>query len=72
MVSTKLTSLPLTTRVQDDVSDCLQCPGGMYCPNPGTVDPQTEGQSVTCPKGYYCPASSAVCILVSMETVIIL
>lgn len=34
----------------DDISDCIICTGGWYCPGTGNDEPQG-----TCDPGYYCP-----------------
>ncbi|OMJ93310.1 hypothetical protein SteCoe_3776 [Stentor coeruleus] len=40
--------LPYTGGISS--SDCLSCPAGFYCPNPGTTDENI----IQCPDGYYC------------------
>lgn len=54
------------------VSDCIDCPEGMYCYSSALVTPtedckrgyycpagSDESTSIACPAGYYCPSGSA-------------
>jgi hypothetical protein len=51
--------LPPTRNPANTVEECLPCPAGYYCPNPGMVgDPGSPGGPIPCPAADSCPVGS--------------